>query len=74
MTAAVFALAGNASTQDAGRKFWRHHGHAAGELHDISSGNDGSCGGSYLCTAGTNQFHTYAGPIGWGTPNGIGAY
>ena len=75
LTAGVFALAGNASSQNAGEKFWklkkkkRNH-----ELHDISSGNDGSCGGSYLCTAGTGQFGTYSGPGGWGTPNGIKAY
>ncbi|MGB6712834.1 MAG: hypothetical protein WBE30_04365, partial [Candidatus Cybelea sp.] len=44
------------------------------ELHDISVGNDGSCGGEYLCQAGTKQFGTYSGPAGWGTPNGIKAY
>jgi len=43
-------------------------------LHYINTGNNGSCGGSYLCTAGTNQFGTYSGPAGWGTPNGIGAF
>jgi subtilase family serine protease len=73
--AAVFALAGNASTQDAGKKFWalsdRKVKH---ELHYISSGSDGSCGGSYLCTDGTNQFETYGGPTGWGSPNGIKAF
>jgi hypothetical protein len=44
------------------------------ELHYISSGSDGSCGGEYLCQAGTKQFGTYSGPVGWGTPNGIKAY
>jgi hypothetical protein len=34
---------------------------------DVTSGNDGSCGGSYLCTAGTG----YDGPTGMGTPNGV---
>ena len=43
-------------------------------LHAISEGTDGSCGGSYLCTAGTGQYGTYSGPAGWGTPNGIGAF
>ena len=43
-------------------------------LNAITSGNDGSCGGSYLCTAGTNQFKTYSGPAGWDTPKGIGLY
>ena len=32
------------------------------ELHYISVGFDGSCGGEYLCTAGTKQFGTYSGP------------
>jgi subtilase family serine protease len=74
MTAAIFALAGNAAGQTAGRKFWRHDGHHSNELHYISTGNDGQCNSSYLCTAGTNQFHTYSGPAGWGTPNGIMSY
>ncbi len=75
LTAAVFALAGNATKRDAGRKFWELHVHARlTDLHYISSGSDGSCSRSYLCTAGTKQFHTYAGPIGWGSPNGISAF
>lgn len=39
-------------------------------LTDILSGSNGSCGGSYLCTALTG----YDGPTGLGTPNGIGAF
>ncbi len=75
INAAIFALAGNAGTQNAGEAFWKLKRHARKhDLHYISSGSDGSCGGSYLCTAGTKQFKTYAGPIGWGTPNGINAY
>ena len=75
LNAAVFALAGNAATVHAPEKFWKlRHRKAKKQLHYISSGNDGSCGGSYLCTAGTKQFHTYSGPAGWGSPNGIKAY
>jgi subtilase family serine protease len=75
LNGAVFGLAGNASTQIAGSHFWkalqrkRNRG-----LNYISSGNNGSCGGSYLCTAGTNQFKTYSGPAGWGSPKGISLY
>jgi subtilase family serine protease len=75
MVAGIYGLAGNAASQNAGQKFWklkqkkRNH-----DLHYISSGSDGSCGGSYLCTAGTGEYKTYAGPIGWGTPNGLGAF
>ncbi|MFZ0032368.1 MAG: hypothetical protein WAK84_10890 [Candidatus Cybelea sp.] len=75
LNAAVFALAGNASSVNAAQKFWtlskkkqRRH------LHYIKTGSNGSCGGSYLCTAGTKQFGKYAGPTGWGSPKGVGAY
>jgi hypothetical protein len=75
MNAGIFALAGNANSQNAGQNFWALTGKARKQdLHYISSGSDGTCGGSYLCTAGTKQFGEYAGPIGWGTPNGIKAY
>jgi subtilase family serine protease len=39
----------------------------AGAFYDITSGSNGSCGGSYLCTAGPG----YDGPTGIGTPNGV---
>ena len=75
LLAGVFALAGNASHLDAAKKFWtlkkkklKH------DIHAITTGNDGSCGGEYLCTAGTGQYKTYSGPGGWGTPNGIKAF
>jgi hypothetical protein len=75
LNAGVFGLAGNASTQNAAEKFWTlSKKKRSKELHYISTGNDGSCGGEYLCTAGTKQFGTYSGPAGWGTPNGIKAY
>ena len=75
MNAGIFALAGNASSQDAGKKFWSLKGRKLKkDLHAITSGSDGSCCGSYLCEAGTKQFKTYSGPAGWGTPNGIKAY
>jgi hypothetical protein len=39
-------------------------------LWDVTSGSNGSCGGSYLCTAGPG----YDGPTGLGTPNGTTAF
>jgi len=39
-------------------------------LFDVTSGSNGSCGGSYLCTAGAG----FDGPTGLGTPNGTGAF
>ena len=75
LNAGVFGLAGNASSQNAAEKFWTMSKKKRNkELHYISSGSDGSCGGEYLCQAGTKQFGTYSGPAGWGTPNGIKAY
>lgn len=74
MIAAVFALAENAGAQDAGKKIWSLKTRKRGrELHYVSTGSDGSCS-TYLCQAGTNQFHTYSGPAGWGTPNGVKAF
>jgi len=71
----VFGLAGNASTQNAASRFWSVlQRKRNNNLHYIKVGNDGTCGGSYLCTAGTKQFKTYSGPAGWGTPSGIGLY
>jgi subtilase family serine protease len=73
--ASTFALAGNASTQTAGEAFWTMGSSQRRlDLHAIARGENGSCGGEYLCTAGTKQFGTYSGPAGWGTPNGIGAF
>jgi N-acetylneuraminic acid mutarotase len=39
-------------------------------LNDVTSGSNGSCNPSYLCTAGTG----YDGPTGLGTPNGVTAF
>ncbi|MCU1602842.1 MAG: serine protease [Frankiales bacterium] len=39
-------------------------------LFDVTSGSNGSCSGSYLCTGTAG----YDGPTGLGTPNGTGAF
>jgi subtilase family serine protease len=41
-----------------------------GSLNDVTGGTNGSCGGTYFCTAGPG----YDGPTGNGTPNGTGAF
>lgn len=64
--ASVYALAGNAASVVDGSSPYA----PTGSLHDITSGSNGSCGGSYLCTAGPG----YDGPTGNGTPNGTGAF
>jgi subtilase family serine protease len=64
--ASVYALAGNASSTNAASSLYSH----TSSLFDVTSGNNGSCGGSYLCTASSG----YDGPTGLGTPNGTGAF
>jgi subtilase family serine protease len=39
-------------------------------LNDVTSGTNGTCGGTYFCTAGAG----YDGPTGNGTPNGTAAF
>lgn len=79
LVAGIFGLAGNASTHQSGKSIWtltaRKLKHS---LHTITLGGVRGCppslAGSYLCVAGTKQYKTYAGPTGWGTPIGIGAF
>ncbi len=74
LLAGVVALEGNAASQNGGEFVWDITGRQRPHrLHDITSGADGSCGGSYLCTAGTHQYKTYSGPGGWGSPKNIRA-
>jgi subtilase family serine protease len=65
--AGVYALAGNASSTSYPSSI--PYANTAA-LHDVTSGSNGSCGGSYLCTAGAG----YDGPTGLGTPNGTGGF
>jgi subtilase family serine protease len=59
--AATYALANTGGTID-GSYPYSH----TSALHDVSSGSNGSCGGSYLCTGESG----YDGPTGNGSPNG----
>ena len=63
IVAAVYALAGN------GRAAPYAYSHTSA-LYDVTAGSNGSCGGSYLCTARRG----YDGPTGLGTPHGLGAF
>jgi subtilase family serine protease len=60
--ASVYALGGHSSAS------WTY-AHTA-SLNDVTSGSNGSCSGTYLCTAKAG----YDGPTGLGTPNGTGAF
>jgi subtilase family serine protease len=64
--ASVYALAGNAASVVYGSYPYAH----TSSLYDITSGADGSCGGTALCAAGPG----WDGPTGLGTPDGIGAF
>ena len=60
--ASVYALGGHSSAS------WTYA--HTGSLNDVTSGSNGSCGGTYLCTAKAG----YDGPTGLGTPNGTAAF
>jgi subtilase family serine protease len=64
--ASVYALAGNGASVDYGSYPYSH----SSSLYDVTSGSNGSCSPSYLCTAGAG----YDGPTGLGTPDGTGAF
>ena len=67
IVAGVYALAGNASSVNAGSFPYAH----TGALFDVTSGSNGRCRKTpRLCTATTG----YDGPTGLGTPNGTGAF
>ncbi len=64
LIAGVYALSGNYNLGT------MYNTLLASSLHDVTVGSNGSCGGSYLCTAGLG----YDGPTGMGTPKGFGAF
>ncbi len=66
IVAGIFALAGEAGSVHRTSRPYRH----PESLHDVTSGANGSCRPSYLCTAKAG----YDGPSGLGTPNGSGAF
>ena len=63
LVASVYALSGNTTNGSA------PYGDP-GDLHDVTSGSNGSCSTAYFCTAGPG----YDGPTGLGTPNGTTAF
>ena len=64
--AAVYALSGNTAGVPAALAY----ASKAKSLFDVTTGSNGSCGGTYLCTG----VKGYDGPAGNGTPNGTGAF
>ncbi len=64
--AGTYALAGNGQNLRYASSLYANRD----KLFDVTSGSNGSCGGSYLCTAKQG----FDGPTGLGTPNGAGAF
>lgn len=58
--AGIEAHASEAVRKEGAEAFYRH------TLFDVTSGTNGGCGGTYLCTGEEG----YDGPTGWGTPDG----
>ena len=67
IVASVYALVGRPAAGSVPASLAYSH---TTSLFDVTSGSNGSCGGSYLCTAKVG----YDGPTGLGTPNGLGAF
>jgi subtilase family serine protease len=67
LIAATYALAGAPSSGSYPASFPYAHTSA---LYDVTSGSNGTCSGSYLCTGTTG----YDGPTGLGVPNGTAAF
>ncbi|MGA7987248.1 MAG: IPT/TIG domain-containing protein, partial [Candidatus Dormiibacterota bacterium] len=63
--ASVYALTSSATTRSPSYLY----SHTSG-LNDVTSGSNGTCGGSNLCNAGAG----WDGPTGLGTPDGINAF
>ncbi len=68
MIAGVYALADSISANGAVPASYAYAHTSA--LNDVTSGTNGSCTSSYLCTAAVG----YDGPTGLGTPNGVTAF
>ena len=68
--AAVYALANPGGRPASGSLPTQFPYLATSGLRDITIGSNGSCGGSYLCTAETG----YDGPTGLGVPSGVNAF
>jgi hypothetical protein len=65
--ASVYALAGTPGASDSPNTYPSTH---TSSLYDVTSGNNGTCSPSVLCTAGPG----WDGPTGFGTPDGAAAF
>jgi hypothetical protein len=70
LIAAVYALAGGGSGEYPAADPYAHQADSPASLHDVTSGSNGSCGGTIMCEAAAG----YDGPTGVGTPKGLVAF
>jgi hypothetical protein len=70
LIASVYALAGGGSADYPAADPYSHQTDSPASLRDVTSGSNGSCGGTSVCSGATG----YDGPTGVGTPNGIAAF
>jgi hypothetical protein len=70
LIAAVYALAGGAASEYPAADLYTHEADSPASLHDVTSGSNGSCGGTTMCEAAAG----YDGPTGVGTPRGVAAF
>ncbi len=67
LIAGVYGLAGDFSDNDVPAQMAYANPSA---LHDVTTGSNGTCAGSVICSAALG----YDGPTGLGSPNGLGAF
>ena len=68
LIAGIYGVHGGSATY--GSDPYNAYATNSGVVNDVTSGSNGSCGGTYLCTGAAG----YDGPTGLGTPNGTGAF
>ncbi len=80
IVASIFALAGNTGgfsfqngASTAAKSFYSNSS-GSYPLIPVTSGSNGSCGGTYLCDAGASLSNGYNGPTGMGTPYGTNGF
>jgi hypothetical protein len=70
LIAGVYALAGGGAAEYPAAYPYEHQEDSPASLHDVTSGSNGSCGGTTICKGAPG----YDGPTGVGTPKGIVAF
>lgn len=70
LIAGIFAVNGSVFSANPRSPYDDYAANGNSHLNDVTTGSNGSCGGSYLCTG----VSSYDGPSGLGTPNGVQAF